>query len=110
MDVTAAFMGAVDHHAQEHGGRTDLGEMAQLAAVESLTAATAPGLQTLFGPEALDVQRAMGRLAGGARFSVLARDFFARLTRRSLDCYLSRELSNHIGAGERFRDDADRAR
>ena len=110
MDVTGAFMGAVDHHARERGGRTDLGEMAQMAAVESLTAATAPALPSLFGPEPLDVQRAMGRLAGGDRFSALARDFFARLTRRSLDYYLSRELSNHIGAGERFRDDAARSR
>jgi hypothetical protein len=35
-------------------------------------------------------------------FSVLARDFFARLTRRYLDYYLSRELPNHIGAKSRF--------
>src|SRR4051794_14520112 len=110
MEVTGAFMGAVDHQAREWGGRADLGEMAQMAAVESLTAAVAPALPSLFGPEPLDVQRAVGRLAGGDRFSVLARDFFARLTRRSLDYYLSRELSNHIGAGERFRDDAARVR
>ena len=67
-------------------------------------------MPSLFGPEPLDVQRAIGRLAGGDRFSALARDFFARLTRRSLDYYLSRELSNHIGAGERFQDDAARSR
>jgi hypothetical protein len=110
IDVTSAFTGAVDQHARARGGRTDLGEMAQMAAVESLTAVTAPGLPSLFGPEPLDVQRAMGRLAGGDRFSALARDFFARLTQRSLDYYLSRELANHIGVGERFRDDAARAR
>lgn len=110
MDLTSAYMGAVDRHARASGGRTDLGEMAQLAAVESLTAATAPALQTLFGADPIDVQRAIGRLAGGDRFSALARDFFARLTRRSLDYYLSRELANHTGARERFRDDAERAR
>jgi hypothetical protein len=110
MDVTGAYMGAVDHYARARGGRTDLGEMAQLAAVESLTAATAPALLTLFGPDPMDVQRAIGRLAGGDRFSALARDFFARLTRRCLDYYLSRELANHIGAGERFQDDAARVR
>ena len=35
MTVVAAISAAVDHHAREHGGRTDLGEMAQMAALES---------------------------------------------------------------------------
>lgn len=109
MDVVAAFSAAVDRHAREKGGRTDLGEMAQMAAVESLTAAVGPDLPSLFGPEPADVQRALGRFANGDRFSALAREFFARLTRRSLDYYLSRELSNHIGPGERFADDGTRA-
>jgi hypothetical protein len=56
-----------------------------------------------------EVQRAIGRLSGGERFSALAREFFARLTHRSLDYYLSRELSNHIGASGRFRNDVARA-
>jgi hypothetical protein len=55
------------------------------------------------------VQRAIGRYASGDRFAALAREFFARLTQRSLDYYLSRELSNHIGPGQRFADDAARA-
>ncbi len=38
------------------------------------------------------------------------REFFGRLTQRSLDYFLSRELGGHIGAGERFRDDVDRSR
>ena len=82
--------------------------MAQMAAVESLTALVGPDLPSLFEPSPGEVQRAIGRFAGGDRFSALAREFFARLTQRSLDYYLSRELSNHIGAGERFRDDAAR--
>lgn len=110
LDVAAAFSGAVDRHARELGGRTDLGEMAQMAAVESLTTSVGPTLPTLLGPEPADVQRAIGRFAAGDRFSGLARDFFARLTRRTLDYYLSRELSNHLRPGERFRDDAARAR
>jgi hypothetical protein len=109
MDVVAAISGAVDRHAREQGDRTDLGEMAQMAAVESLTALVGPSLPSLFEPNPGEVQRAIGRFAGGDRFSALAREFFARLTQRSLDYYLSRELSNHIGAGERFRDDAARS-
>ena len=109
MDVVAAISGAVDRYARDRGGRTDLGEMAQMAAVESLTALVGPNLPSLFEPSPGEVQRAIGRLAGGDRFSALAREFFARLTQRSLDYYLSRELSKHIGAGERFRDDAARS-
>jgi hypothetical protein len=44
MEVLGAFSGAVDRHAREHGGRTDLGEMAQMAAVESLSALVGPNL------------------------------------------------------------------
>jgi hypothetical protein len=109
MTVVAAMSAAVDRHAREYGGRTDLGEMAQMAAVESLTATVAPALPSLFGPSPEEVQRAIGRLAGGDRFAALAREFFARLTQRTLDYYLSRELSRHIGAGERFRDDGARS-
>ena len=38
MDVVAGISSDVDRYAREHGGRTDLGEMAQMAAIESLTA------------------------------------------------------------------------
>ncbi len=109
MDVVAAISGAIDRYAREQGGRTDLGEMAQMAAVESLTALVGPNLPSLFEPSPGEVQRAIGRFAGGDRFSALAREFFSRLTQRSLDYYLSRELNKHIGAGERFRDDAARS-
>jgi len=109
MDVAAAISAAVDRYARERGGRTDLGEMAQMAAVESLAALIGPSLPSLFEPTPGEVQRAIGRFAGGDRFSALAREFFARLTQRTLDYYLSRELSNHMGAGELFGDDAARS-
>jgi hypothetical protein len=109
MDVAAGWSGAVDRQAREQNGRTDLGEMAQMAAVESLTAAVGRTLPSLFGPTPDEVQRAIGQYASGERFAALAREFFARLTQRSLDYYLSRELSNHTGAGRRFANDAARA-
>ncbi len=109
LDVVAAISAAVDRHARNQGGRTDLGEMAHMAAVESLTAVVAPTLPSLFGPSPEEVQRAIGRLASGGHFSTLAREFFARLMQRTLDYYLSRELSKHTGAGERFRDDGARS-
>ena len=83
--------------------------MAQMAAVESLAALVGPNMPSLFEPNAREVQQEIGRFASGDRFSALAREFFARLTQRSLDYYLSRELSNHTGFGQRFRDDAARS-
>ena len=70
----------------------------------------APALPSLFGPTPEEVRREIGRCASGDRFAALAREFFARLTQRSLDYYLSRELANHTGNGQRFADDAARAR
>jgi hypothetical protein len=109
MDVAAAFSEAVDGYTRQLGGRTDLGEMAQMAAVEGLTAVVGPLLPSLFGPTPQEVQRAFGRFSGGDRFSALAREFFARLTQRCLNYYLSRELANHIGLGARFSDDRARS-
>ena len=109
MTIVGAVSSAVDAYARERGGRTDLGEMAQMAAVESLVAVVGPTLPSLFGPSPSDVQRVVGRLASGDRFSALARAFFSRLTQRVLNYYLSRELSNHIGGDRRFSDDGARS-
>lgn len=109
IDVVAAVSDAVDQYAREKGGRTDLGEMAQMAAVESLAVLVGRTLPSLFEPSPQEVQRAIGRFASGERFGALAREFFSRLTQRSLDYYLSRELNKHIGPGKRFRNDGARA-
>jgi hypothetical protein len=76
--------------------------MAQHAAVESLTTLVGRDLPGLFGPTAQDVQVALNRLGTTDRFSVLARDFFSRVARKSLGYFLSRELSNHVGPGQKF--------
>src|SRR5262249_50310235 len=82
-----------------NGGRTDLGELAQHAAAESLASVAGSELPSLFGPTPEDARLALGKLAAPDRFARLARDFFARLVRRHLDYYLSREVSDHIGPG-----------
>jgi hypothetical protein len=90
-------------------GWTDLGELAHLALVESLTEALEPQLPSLFAPSPREIRTALGQLAGGNRFASFARTFFARLTGRILDYYLSRELAAHTGPGKRFPSDGDRA-
>ena len=106
--LLAAISDAVDDHAFGSGGRSDLGEMAQMALIESLSSVLSLQLPTLFDPEPAAIRRAIGKLSSGNRFAELARSFFARLTYRSLDCYLSRELANHIGPEARFADDTAR--
>jgi hypothetical protein len=103
METVKAFSEAVDQYVEGSGKRTDLGELARNAAAESFSAVAGADLPSLFGPTAEDTRLAISKLAAPDRFASLARDFFARLTQRHLDYYLSRELSNHVGPNNRFR-------
>jgi hypothetical protein len=107
LDVVAAFSDAVERATLGAAGRTDLGEMARRAAAESLAAVAGTDLPGLFDPTDEDVRLALGRLAAPDRFARLVRDFFARLTYRHLDYYLSRILSNEVGPGQRLQTIAD---
>lgn len=99
---------AVEHHTFEHGQSSDIGLMAQSALLESLSVKLRDRLPSLFDPQSSDIRSALGHFANGQPFGELARDFFARLTYKSLDYYLSRELANHTGTEARFAQDADR--
>jgi hypothetical protein len=103
LEIAAAMSGAIDRHVARKGGRTDLGEMAQLSAVESLNAIAGRELPDLFGASAEKTKAAFRGLGTVKQFAVLARDFFSRLTRRQLDYFLSRQLSQHVGLQSRFR-------
>jgi hypothetical protein len=101
IEIGTATMEAIDRFTTSRGYRTDYGEIAQLAAVESLHAIVGRELNDLFGAG----ERLRTAVAGFAKpnqFAVLARDFFARLTRRHLNFYLSRELAGHVGIGRLF--------
>ena len=111
MSVSTLLSGvseAIDRNTFELGQSSDLGELAQSALIESLSTKLRGELPTLFNPQPHEIRHALGQFAGGQRFAELARDFFARLTYKSLDYYLSRELANHTGADARFVSDADR--
>lgn len=84
--------------------RDDFGEIAQVALVESFTAIGAPLLPSLTGltDPADDTRVALKSLSSVKQFGILARDYFARLVRRCLDYFLSRELPNHVGISKRF--------
>ena len=102
MEVVGAFSDAVDNRLSNNNGRTDLGEMAQMAAAETITKELSSKTNTLFATQPEDVQRAFRGLATNKSFSEFSRHFFARITNRCLEYYLSRAVSHHIGEGQRF--------
>lgn len=101
-DVIGAFTDAVDKYNNTTQRRSDLGEMAQMAAVESISELVSQRSTTLFGTTPEDVQNAFRFFSDSSKFSYMGHEFLSRFTERYLNYYLSRELSNHIGPGERF--------
>lgn len=97
-DLIGAVSDSVDEHIRQVGGRTDLGEMAQMGLAESLTASLGDRTASLFGSTPEDVRRELGNLATSANFSKVAREFFAKLTERYLTYFLSRTLSQQFGS------------
>lgn len=102
MEVVGALSDAIDARLSNNGGRTDLGEMAQMAASETLAKVLGSRTQSLFGTQPQDVQKALAGLATNKQFSKFTRLFFARITNRCLNYFLSRAVTRHVGEGHRF--------
>ncbi|MFN7939115.1 MAG: hypothetical protein U0R19_37675 [Bryobacteraceae bacterium] len=107
MELVGGLSDAVDDYVYRKGGRTDLGEIAQMGATETLATVLGQSTTSLFGVTPDDVRRELARLGTPANFSGVARTFFARLTQRYLTYFLSRELSNTlegVNANRQFRE------
>lgn len=102
-EITGGFTAAIDLHLKFNQGRTDLGEMAQMAAVETLTTVGMPASDSLFGTPSENVQASLKSFSTQTQFSSLAREFFTRLTKKYLTYFLSRELSNFVEGGGKGR-------
>lgn len=102
LELTGAFSDAVDAHLRRTGGRTDVGEMAQMAAAEALTVLGTAAGRSLFDTEGPAAQQTLRAFITSKQFGVLAHEFFSRFTRKYLTYFLSRELSNYVGPGGRF--------
>jgi hypothetical protein len=100
-DIISGLMTAIDVRTMRASSRSDYGELAQLSAAEAMQAVIGEEAE-LFGLDARATKAIIAGFATVKQFAVLARDFFARLTRRHLSYYLSRELSQHVGPGRRF--------
>lgn len=99
MGIVSGFSGAVESQISGTTGRTDLGELARQAASESLADIIGAQLPGLFGSDPNDLRIELAKFGARTRFAYLARDFFARLTRKTIDYYLSRVLADHVGPG-----------
>lgn len=104
MGLAAAFSDAVDSRLANNAGRTDLGEMAQAAAVETLVSRLGDRVGGLFDAAPEAVLEAAGSLDGPAAFGPFARAFFGRFLFKCLDYYLGRALPGEVGEGKRFAD------
>lgn len=115
IQISNAYMDDLDQRALSR--RSDVGEMVALSAVESIQAIARRSLDDLLGSDVSSPERTrevMSGLSTEKQFGILAQDFFARLLRRHLAYYLSRELPRHVGTGGRFasmreHDDFERA-
>lgn len=102
IEIVAAVTDAIDGAMPNNRGRSDLGEMAQTAAAETLTEVIGPRTRGLLGSTPEEVQREFARLGTCKQFSIFAKDFFARFTNKCLDYFVSRALMQHVGEGKRF--------
>ena len=109
-DLTGGFAAAVrDWHRESRVRQTDLGEMAELAAVEALTRCVGDRCDGLF-PSGGEVMVAARSFSTAKGFSHLAHEFFSRFTQRFLLYHLGRELPLHVGGGGRFANPAAQTR
>jgi len=101
-EILSAFTKHIDTYLDKKRARTDISEMGQLAAVETLTERCAERSKRLFGMTSEEVQESIRELSTSKNFAVLARDFFSRFTYRYLNYFLSREVSKHVGPSRNF--------
>lgn len=102
--VVAAFTEALDNHAANNGGHSDLGELAQRALVDAVIHRMEPKLQqqSLFNMQVNDTQQALTEFGKQKEFGQLSRDFYSRLTTECMNYFLSQTLATNLGEGQRF--------
>jgi hypothetical protein len=102
-DLSSGFHQAIDRRL-DRVGRSDVGEMAQLAAVESLSALLAQRSANLYDTTPTDIQKTVKSFSTESGFATLAHEFYAQFTQRFLTYHLGREIGLHVGSNGRFVD------
>jgi hypothetical protein len=102
LGLARALSAAVDARLDNNVGRTDLGEMAQMAGTEIVMGVLTQRTAGLFDVSPAEVRAELGKLATVKNFGSLARHFFARFIFKTLDYFLGRALPRLIGDRRRF--------
>ena len=110
MDIVGAFSDALDVRIAGRNGKTDLGEMAQMAAAETISYVVGGGLPDLLEVSPADVRKEFQKLRARPQIVIFARRFFARLAQKTMDYFLSRAFAHHVGEGKRFATLAQKAK
>ncbi len=105
----AAFQEALDRSSAQTKRKTDLGEIARLAATDTLVLTLSHEFSSALETTGEDVRRALGKFAAPDHFARLSRAFFARLMQHSLEYFVSRVIADHVGPGRGFQSVADKA-
>ncbi len=106
-EIIAAVGERIDASMPATRGRTDVGEIAQMAVAETLSEFVGSRVDNLFGVGPEDVRHHFGTLATIKNFGLFAKDFYARFAEKTLDYLLSKTLPDHVGEGRRFATLAD---
>ncbi|MCH9031417.1 MAG: hypothetical protein IIB00_04065 [candidate division Zixibacteria bacterium] len=102
-DFIIQFRKLVEESSSSYANRTDAGEIALNAFTEVLGKYLRAESGDLFDSRDSRVIERLSKASKGKQFQRLMRDFYASFTSRYLDYFIGRELSQHIGANERFR-------
>lgn len=103
-ELITAFCEAVDRELVLRKGRTDISEMGQLAAIETLTTLLQRKSTSLYAGDQPELKVLVYELSTKSGVESLAHEFFSRFCHRFLGYHLGRELSNHVGGNGRFAD------
>ncbi len=103
MEIIGAFSDAIDQKIRNSGGRSDLGEMAQMAAVETISNSILTRIKDIFRSTPIETQLAFYDLNTSRHYNAFIRDFFARLTNKCLNYHLSMITPLKIGENARFK-------
>ena len=101
-DVLGALSQAIERSVAQRRDRSDFSDISLAAAQEALSELCVEETRSLFAASPEDVRNSFRKYSTSAQFCRLARVFFKGFTARYLKTFLSRELSNHVGAAEKF--------
>ncbi|MFH1231736.1 MAG: hypothetical protein V1709_09600, partial [Planctomycetota bacterium] len=93
----------VSNKIKESEKTTVFSEMAHLSLSSILTKRLSMETPNIFGATFEDTRLALKQLSTKDKFASLSKEFFAEFMQRSLNYFISTEISNHIGPSSRFR-------